>query len=125
MKENETSCEGTIKHGSQQYPKCGTCGEDCLNGGWYYGISNTPYCRDCYAELMAEHNPEADKPNGVYPFEYDEPEYDVKEDAEKHWAYTESWVHKAYVDAFVHGDKHGYSRGVADTLKQQIKEATK
>jgi len=31
----------------------------------------------------------------------------VKNLAEEHWRYVESICHKMYVDAFVHGYKHG------------------
>ena len=30
-----------------------------------------------------------------------------KELAEKHWEWLESLLHKIYVDAFIHGMKHG------------------
>jgi len=30
-----------------------------------------------------------------------------RELAEKHWDYVESICHKMYVDAFIHGMKHG------------------
>ena len=30
------------------------------------------------------------------------------EEAEAHWKWLESLVHKVYVDAMVHGYKHGY-----------------
>jgi len=30
-----------------------------------------------------------------------------KEKAEAHWKCLESWLHIIYVDAFVHGYKHG------------------
>ena len=31
----------------------------------------------------------------------------VKKNAEAHWKYVESICHKMYVDAFIHGYKHG------------------
>jgi len=34
-------------------------------------------------------------------------EQEIKEMAEKHWKYVESICHKMYVDAFIHGHKHG------------------
>ncbi len=34
-----------------------------------------------------------------------------KELAEEHWQYVESICHKMYVDAFVHGFKHGKNEG--------------
>lgn len=34
-------------------------------------------------------------------------EKDIKSLAEKHWKYVESISHKHYVDAFIHGFKHG------------------
>ncbi len=36
---------------------------------------------------------------------------EVKEMAEKHWEYVESICHKMYVDAFIHGYKHGSKDG--------------
>jgi len=32
---------------------------------------------------------------------------EIKELAETHWVYVESICHKMYVDAFIHGYKHG------------------
>ena len=32
---------------------------------------------------------------------------EVQDLAEEHWKYVESICHKMYVDAFVHGYKHG------------------
>jgi len=37
-------------------------------------------------------------------------EKEVKELAEDHWKYVESICHKMYVDAFIHGWKHGESK---------------
>ena len=34
-------------------------------------------------------------------------ETEVKAQAEAHWEWLESWLHKCIVDAFVHGRKHG------------------
>ena len=34
-------------------------------------------------------------------------EKEVKEMAEEHWKYVEGICHKMYVDAFIHGWKHG------------------
>lgn len=31
----------------------------------------------------------------------------IEEIAEEHWKYVESICHKMYVDAFIHGWKHG------------------
>lgn len=31
----------------------------------------------------------------------------VKEIAETHWKWIETWLHIIYVDAFIHGYKHG------------------
>ena len=28
--------------------------------------------------------------------------------AERHWSFLESWLHKIYIDAFIHGYKHGF-----------------
>ena len=30
--------------------------------------------------------------------------------AEEHWAFLERWMHMLFVDAFVHGFKHGLER---------------
>ena len=32
---------------------------------------------------------------------------EVKEMAEAHWKFLERWLHMIYVDALVHGVKHG------------------
>lgn len=34
-------------------------------------------------------------------------EQEAKELAEKHWAWLESLLHKVFVDAMIHGIKHG------------------
>jgi len=34
-------------------------------------------------------------------------EKQVKDLAEQHWQYVESICHKMYIDAFIHGFKHG------------------
>ena len=34
------------------------------------------------------------------------PEFLAREKAEAHWEFLESWQHKIFVDAFVHGYKH-------------------
>ena len=31
----------------------------------------------------------------------------IKEKAEEHWKFLESWLHRIFVDAFLHGYKHG------------------
>lgn len=36
-----------------------------------------------------------------------ENESEIKKLAETHWIYVESICHKMYVDAFIHGFKHG------------------
>lgn len=33
----------------------------------------------------------------------------ARELAEEHWMWVERWLHMVYVDAFVHGYKHGKS----------------
>ena len=43
---------------------------------------------------------------------------EVKELAEEHWEWVESWLHIVYVDAMIHGYKHGWN----DALKQPDKE---
>lgn len=35
----------------------------------------------------------------------------ARELAEPHWKFLESWLHKIFVDAFIHGEKHGFERG--------------
>lgn len=35
-----------------------------------------------------------------------------KEEAEEHWKFLESWLHVIYVDAFVHGFKHGVDEAI-------------
>jgi len=34
-------------------------------------------------------------------------EKEVRTKAEEHWGWLESLLHKVYVDAFIHGFKHG------------------
>jgi len=34
-------------------------------------------------------------------------EQEARELAEKHWEWLETLLHKIYVDAFIHGIKHG------------------
>ena len=34
----------------------------------------------------------------------------IEDIAEAHWTYVESICHKMYVDAFIHGYKHGVDR---------------
>ena len=36
-----------------------------------------------------------------------EDEIEIRKIAEEHWKYVESICHKMYVDAFIHGFKHG------------------
>jgi len=36
-----------------------------------------------------------------------EDENEIRKMAEEHWKYVESICHKMYVDAFIHGFKHG------------------
>ena len=43
---------------------------------------------------------------------------EAKSLAEAHWAWLESQLHKAYVDAFVHGVKHGQQ----DVLEQNKRQ---
>ena len=42
-------------------------------------------------------------------------EKEMKELAEQHYAYVESVCHKMYVDAFVHGIKHGQEEKATNT----------
>ena len=37
----------------------------------------------------------------------------VKKLAEEHWCYVESICHKMYVDAFIHGWKHGFDNSIS------------
>lgn len=34
-------------------------------------------------------------------------ELEVRIIAKKHWEFLEGWMHKIYVDSFIHGFKHG------------------
>lgn len=34
-----------------------------------------------------------------------------RELAEEHWKFLEKWLHTIYVDAFIHGYKHGEQKG--------------
>ena len=36
----------------------------------------------------------------------------AKKLAEEHWKWLESWLHIVYVDAFIHGYKHGCETNV-------------
>lgn len=38
------------------------------------------------------------------------PDKEARELAEKHWKFLEKWLHMIYVDALVHGIKHGQEK---------------
>ena len=49
-------------------------------------------------------------------------EMKMKELAEEHYTYVESVCHKMYVDAFVHGIKHGQEEKAANTKTSKLIE---
>lgn len=46
------------------------------------------------------------------------PATEVKEKAELHWQFLERWLRIMYVDAFIHGHKHG----IQDAIRGQNEE---
>ena len=46
-------------------------------------------------------------------------EMEMKELAEEHYTYVESICHKMYVDAFIHGIKHGQEENNTGTVKKR------
>ena len=75
-----------------------------------------PYCRE-WIENYQEHDcpfigviVEGERGFGMSAFKMKQmSKKNVKELAEDHWKYVESICHKMYVDAFVHGFKHGHN----------------
>ncbi len=42
---------------------------------------------------------------------------EARELAEKHWKFLEKWLHMIYVDALVHGIKHGQEKNETRTKR--------
>lgn len=50
----------------------------------------------------------------------------ARKKAEEHWKFNERWLHMVFVDAFVHGYKHGLeAKRNRRREKIQVKEASK
>jgi hypothetical protein len=49
---------------------------------------------------------------------------EVKLKAEDHWRFNERWLHMVFVDAFVHGHKHGVESKRQRRIRKENKEVT-
>jgi len=46
-------------------------------------------------------------------------EQEAKKLAEEHWKWVETWLHLIYVDAFIHGVKHGQQDEFPNALRHE------
>jgi len=46
----------------------------------------------------------------------------AKKLAEEHWKWLESWLHIVYVDAFIHGYKHGCETYVQRDIEKYVQK---